>query len=96
MSSCGFLDILNLFKQFAPMSVKHKNAVCSQLPYYLTLAPSVPWLFPNITMTIKGKHFELIQDSKAVTTQLRTFMKEDFRTTSENDKNGKCVPSKGK
>jgi len=58
--------------------VSNKNiTVC---PYSPDLAPYDFWLFPKVKMTMKGKHFESIQDIKAaMRAQLKALAKEDFQ-----------------
>ena len=54
--------------------------VCPHPRYSPNLAPCDFWLYPKVKMTTKGKHFESIQDTEAVTTtQLNTLTKEDFQ-----------------
>ena len=61
------------------LSNKHIT-VCPHPPYAPDLAPCDFWLFPKVKMTMKGKHFESIQDIEAATTaQLKTLTKEDFQ-----------------
>ena len=49
--------------------LSNKNiTVCPHPPYSPNLAPCNFWLFPKVKMTMKGKHFESIQDNEAATT----------------------------
>ena len=66
-----------LVRQF----LSNKNiTVCPHPRYSLELVPCNFWLFPKVKITMKGKHFESIQDIEATTTaQLKTLTKEDFQ-----------------
>ena len=74
-----------LVRQF----LSNKNiTVCPHPSYSPDLAPCNFWLFPKVKMTMKGKHFQSIQDIEAATTaQLKRLTKQDFRTASESGKN---------
>lgn len=50
----------------------------------LTLAPCHFWLFPTVKVTVKGKHFESIQDIQAAKTMQIKTQKKTLRTASEN------------
>jgi len=53
---------------------------------------------PKVKMTMKGKGFELIQDTEAATTaQLKTLTKEDFQNCFRKwqEQWEKCVRSEG-
>lgn len=68
--------------------------VCPHPPYSLDLAPCHFWLFPKVKMTMKGKHFELIQNNETATTaQLKALMKEDFQNCFRKwqERWNKCV-----
>jgi len=73
-------------KRFHPPSWQHpvshvaSGMVCPHPPYSPGLAPWDFWLFPKVKMTMKGKHFQSIQDIEAATTaQLKTLTKDDFQ-----------------
>ena len=71
---------------------------CPHPPYSPDLAPCDFWLFPKVKMTMKGKHFESIQDIEAATTaQLKTLTKEDFQNCFRKWQKrwDKCVRSGG-
>lgn len=55
-------------------------------------------LIPEIKMTVRGKHFKLIQDVEVSrTVQPKTFTKEDSRATAERDKDdGISMPEAGR
>jgi len=69
--------------------LSNKNIMmCPHLPYSPDLAPCDFWLFPKVKMTMKVKHFELIQDIEAATTlRLKTLTKEDFQNCFRQCKN---------
>jgi len=79
--------------------LSNKNiTVCPLPPYSPDLAPCDFWLFPKVKMTMKGKHFESIQDIEAtMTAQLKTLVKEDFQNCFRKWQEhwNKCVWSKG-
>jgi len=72
--------------------------MCPHPPYSPDLAPCDFWLFLKVKMTMKGKHFESIQDIEAATTaQLKTLTKEDFQNCFRKwqERWDKCVRSGG-
>jgi len=72
--------------------------VCPHPTYSPDLAPCDFWLFLKVKMTMKGKHFESIQDIEAATTaQLRTITKEDFQNCfrKSHERWNICVRNKG-
>jgi hypothetical protein len=74
------------------------STVCPHPPSSLDLAPCTFWLFTKVKMTIKGKHFELIQAIEAATTvQLKTIMKQDFQYYFRKlqEQWDKCAQSEG-
>ena len=84
-----------LVRQF----LSNKNiTVCPHQPYSPDLAPCDFWLFTKVKMTMKGKHFELIQDIEAtMPAQLKTLTKEDFQNCFRKwqERWDKCVRSEG-
>ena len=80
------------------ISVLKDITVCPHPPYSPDLAPCDFWFFPIVKMTMKGKHFESIQDTEAATTaQLKTLTKEDFQNCfiKWQERWNKCVRSEG-
>jgi hypothetical protein len=74
-----------------------KNTVCSDPPYSPDLAPCDFWLFPKITLTMKGNRFYTIPEIEAATKKLlKASWKGDFQSffRSWQDRWNKCIDSK--
>ena len=98
VSSC-IMTMLHVTHRFWYSNLSNKNiTVCPHPPYSPDLAWCNFWLFPKVKKTMKGKCFELIQDTEAATTaQLKTLMKEDFQNCFRNwqERWDKCVQRGG-
>jgi hypothetical protein len=75
-----------------------KIAVCLLSPYSTDLAPCDFYLFPKLTLTMKGKRFASIAEIEAATTtRLKGLTKDDFQVCFKKwqERWNKCVASQG-
>lgn len=82
IKQCDFKNSVNASaKCHATEKQVHVNGILQAHPFYLLdLALYNFWLFPKVRITMKGKHFQSIQNIEAaMAVELNPLRKEDFQ-----------------